>query len=142
MASDVLLKLAVITGKDEYASRAASPLRPLVQMMGRAPGGTGHWLAVLDFYVSMPREIAIIGPSSDPATRALLETVSRRYLPNKVVVGSSNTSIDELRRNGLEFPLLEGRDQLDGKPTAYVCQNYACQLPVTEPDALAQQLEA
>jgi hypothetical protein len=58
------------------------------------------------------------------------------------VVGSSNTSIDELRRNGLEFPLLEGRDQLDGKPTAYVCQNYACQLPVTEPDALAQQLEA
>jgi hypothetical protein len=142
MASDVLLKLAVITGKDEYASRAAAPLRPMVQMMGRAPGGTGHWLAVLDFYVSMPREIAIIGSRDDPATRALLETVFQRYLPNKVVVGGSRASIEHLRKNGLDFPLLEDRDQVGGQPTAFVCQNYACQLPVTEPDALAQQLEA
>jgi hypothetical protein len=141
IASDVLLKLAVITGNDNYASRAASTLRPLVQMMGRAPGGTGHWLAVLDFYVSIPREIAIVGPRDDPATRALLDTVFRRYLPNKVVVGSHDTSVDHLRRNGLEFPLLEGRNLVAGRPTAYVCQNYACQLPVTEPDALAQQLE-
>jgi uncharacterized protein YyaL (SSP411 family) len=110
-------------------------------MMGRAPGGTGHWLAVLDFYVSIPREIAIVGPRDDPATRALLDTVFRRYLPNKVVVGSHDTSVDHLRRNGLEFPLLEGRNLVAGRPTAYVCQNYACQLPVTEPDALAQQLE-
>ncbi|HEU0021710.1 MAG TPA: thioredoxin domain-containing protein [Dehalococcoidia bacterium] len=142
VASEVLLKLAVITGNDDYATRAAAPLRSLVQLMGRAPGGTGHWLAVLDFYVSMPREIAIIGAGDDPATRALLDTVFQRYLPNKVVVGSPDSSFDQFRKKGLEFPLLEGRELTDGQPTAYVCQNYACQLPVTEPEALARQLEA
>jgi uncharacterized protein YyaL (SSP411 family) len=89
----------------------------------------------------MPREIAIIGARNDPATRALLETVFHRYLPNKVVVGGSPESLDQLRRNGLDFPLLEDRGMLDGQPTAYVCQNYACQLPVNQPEALAQQLE-
>jgi len=142
VASEVLLKLAVITGNDDYATRAAAPLRSLVQLMGRAPGGTGHWLAVLDFYVSMPKEIAIVGAGDDPATRALLDTVFQRYLPNKVVVGSPDSSFDQFRKKGLEFPLLEGRELTDGQPTAYVCQNYACQLPVTEPEALARQLEA
>ena len=142
VASEVLLKLAVITGNDDYATRAAAPLRSLVQLMGRAPGGTGHWLAVLDFYVSMPKEIAIVGAGDDPATRSLLDTVFQRYLPNKVVVGSPDSSFDQFRKKGLEFPLLEGRELTDGQPTAYVCQNYACQLPVTEPEALARQLEA
>lgn len=142
VASDVLLKLAVITGNDDYAAKAAAPLRSLIQMMGRAPGGTGHWLAVLDFYVSLPKEIAIVGPKDDPATKALLTTVFQRYLPNKVVVGAESPLPASVKAGeGVISPLLEGRDLVNGKPTAYVCQNYACQLPVTEPDALAQQLE-
>ena len=142
VASDVLLKLSVITGNDDYASKAASPLRSLIQIMGRAPGGTGHWLAVLDFYVSMPKEIAIIGPKDDPATKNLLNTVFQRYLPNKVVVGleSPLPPLEKESEKGIS-PLLEGRDLMDGKPTAYVCQNYACQLPVTEPEDLVRQLE-
>jgi uncharacterized protein YyaL (SSP411 family) len=138
VASDVLLRLAVITGKDEYSAKGAAPLRSLHQLMARAPAGTGHWLAVLDFYVSTPKEIAVIGPREDAATQRLLDTVFQRYLPNKVVVG---TPFDKLRVNGVESPLLEGRDMVDGKPTAYVCQHYVCQLPVTEPEGLAKQLE-
>ncbi|MDA0734597.1 MAG: thioredoxin domain-containing protein [Chloroflexi bacterium] len=142
VASDVLLKLAVITGNDDYAAKAAAPLRSLIQMMCRAPGGTGHWLAVLDFYVSLPKEIAIVGPKDDPATKALLTTVFQRYLPNRVVVGAESPLPASVKAGeGVISPLLEGRDLVNGKPTAYVCQNYACQLPVTEPDALAQQLE-
>jgi len=142
VASDVLLKLAVITGNDDYASKAASPMRSLTQMMGRAPGGTGHWLAVLDFYVSMPKEIAIVGPKDDPATKSLLNTVFQRYLPNKVVVGAESPLYPFVKGDeGGISPLLEGRDLMDGKPTAYVCQNYTCQLPVTEPEDLVKQLE-
>jgi hypothetical protein len=40
------------------------------------------------------------------------------------------------------LPLLAGRGAVDGKPTAYVCRRYVCQLPVTDPDALARQLDA
>ena len=115
------------------------------QLMSRAPGGVGHWLAVLDFYISSPKEVVIIGSREDAATQQLLDTVFQRYLPNKVVVGAESTlaAIDKAGSLSVNsMPLLEGRDMINGKPTAFVCQNYACQLPVTEPAALAEQLEA
>ena len=61
VASDVLLRLALITGNQEYSAKAAKPLRALSDVMGQAPAGTGHWLAALDFYVSAPKEIAVVG---------------------------------------------------------------------------------
>ncbi|MEE3141212.1 MAG: thioredoxin domain-containing protein [Chloroflexota bacterium] len=140
VASDALLKLAVFTGNSDYNSKAAVPLRSLHQAMSQSPGGTGHWLNALDFYVSPPKEIAVIGPRNDPATQALLDTVFSRFLPNKVVMGTENP----LSAGGIEgtpdFPLLEDRIMVGGLPSAYVCENYTCQLPVTDPDALAEQL--
>jgi uncharacterized protein YyaL (SSP411 family) len=141
VASDVLLRLAVFTGQQEYAIKGATPLRSLHELMGRAPGGTGHWLGVLDFYVSVPKEIAIIGPREAPATQRLLDTVFARYLPNKVVVGAPGASPTIPPSPGMRIPLLEQREMIEGKPTAYVCQHYTCQLPVTEPGALAKQLD-
>ncbi len=153
VASDVLLRLAVITGKNEYAVKGARPLRSLHYLMSRAPAGTAHWLAALDFYVSTPKEIVIIGPREEAATQRLLDTVFQRYLPNKVLVGAPGggnpPNPPEIPLNpplqrgdgGILMPLLEGRDMLDGKPTAYVCQHYVCQLPVTDAEALAKQLD-
>ena len=123
-----------ITGTEDYHLKAATPLRALHELMGRAPAGTGHWLAALDFYVSTPKEVVIIGPRNDPATAALLQTVYGGFHPNKVLVGS-----DGAGDHGL--PLLEDRGMVNGQPTAYVCQNYTCQLPVTTPEELAAQLE-
>ena len=136
VASEVLLRLAVFTGNSQYATRGFAPLRSLQDLMGRAPTGTGQWLCALDFYLSVPKEIAIIGPRESPVTLRLLETVFTRYLPNKVVVGSPVDGTE------LNLPLLEGRGMLDGQPTAYVCQNYACQLPVTDAEALEMQLQS
>ena len=136
VASDMLLRLSVITGNEEYATKAIAPLRTLAELMGRAPGGTGRWLAALDFYLSTPKEVAIIGSPSDSSTSDLLRTVNVRYLANRVIVGAESESA--ATQSGL--PLLEGRGMMDGKPTAYVCENYTCQLPVTDPEALASQL--
>ena len=89
--------------------------------------------------MSSPKEIVIIGPRQDQATQQLLHTVYGRYLPNKVVVGAEGqleAPIDESRH----LPLLQDRGLVNNKPAAYVCQNYVCQLPVTEPEDLAQQL--
>ena len=134
VATDMLLKLAVITGNENYRIKAVTPLRTLKDLMSRAPTGTGHWLAALDFYVSSPKEVVIIGPHNDPATEALLKTINGNFHPNKVLVGAEAPGEYEL-------PLLESRGMIDGKPTAYVCQNYTCQVPVTTPEELAIQLE-
>ena len=135
VASDLLLRLALITGNQEYTVKATTPLRALHDLMGKAPAGTGHWLAALDFHISSPKELAVIGPRENLATRQLLDTINGRYLPNKVVVGAEGL-LDE----STQIPLLQDRGMVDGKPAAYVCQNYLCQLPVTEPEDLAQQL--
>ena len=141
VASDVLQRLAVITGNQEYSVKAAKPLRALNHLMGQAPAGTGQWLATLDFYVSTRKEIAIVGPLPDAGTQGLLDTVFARYLPNKVVVGAEPPT-SRLGKGDIDLPLLRDRGMVDGKPTAYVCQNYACRLPVTDSVALAAQLEA
>ena len=137
MAADVLLRLAVVTGDSEHQRRAVTSLRSVRELMSRFPTGAGHWLGALDFYLSTPKEIAIVGDAGDAGTDALLSEVSRRYLPNRVLVGSAGSGTAEARSG---VPLLEDRDRVDGKPTAYVCENYACSLPVTEPAALAAQL--
>ena len=135
VASDLLLRLAVITGNEDYNRKAVPPLRALSEFMTRAPTGTGRWLAALDFYLATPKEVAIFGPREDPATGRLLDAVFSRYLANRVVVGASGQNIEPA------LPLLEGRGMIDGVPTAYVCENYACQLPVTNAEALASQLD-
>ena len=138
VASDLLLRLSVVTGNEDYAAKSVAPLRSLAELMGRAPAGTGRWIAALDFYLSTPKEVAVVGPSDDPATAELLRQVNGRYIANRVLVGADGGTA--AASSGL--PLLEGRGMVDGKPTAYVCENYACQLPVTNAEALAAQLEA
>ena len=133
-AAMALLRLAVFTAEPEYQRYAVSSLRSVREQMVRAPSGFAHWLAALDFYLSTPREIVVIGPRDDPATQALLRVAQTRYLPNRVMAGAEAPP----ERPG--SPLLAGREMLGGRPTAYVCEHYACGQPVTEPEALAAQL--
>ena len=135
MASDVLLRLAVITGDSKFEQRAVTTLRSVRELMTKFPTGAGHWLCALDFYLSVHKEVAVIGDRDDPDTEALVSEVYRHFLPNRVLLGRNDGD------TGLSgVPLLEERDKVDGRPTAYVCQNYVCQLPATDPDTLAFQL--
>ncbi|GBD13272.1 hypothetical protein HRbin24_01296 [bacterium HR24] len=77
----------------------------------------------------------MVGDPSALDTRRLLDVVYSTFLPNKVVVGLPP---DTAAPPG--FPLLEGRTAVGGRATAYVCQNFACREPATEPDVLAAQL--
>ena len=60
-----------------------------------------------------------------------------RYMPNLVAAGA----VAARPESAAGIPLLEGRGAVAGKPTAYVCRNYACELPVTDPSALGRQLD-
>ena len=88
------------------------------------------------FYHVPPKEIAIVGNPKDPATLALIATVYRDYLPNKVVA----LATPHTAANPNAPPLLKNKKLVNNKPTAYVCQDYVCKKPTTEPDELAKQL--
>ena len=136
MAVMGLMRLSVLTGRPEYRNHAAEALRGVRSLLDQAPAAFGNWLSGLDFYLSTPKEIVIVGPQDHPGTGSLLAAVHSRFLPNKVVVQSETGDEDGMS----SLPLMEGRAMIGGQPTAYVCENFACQLPVTEPEALMAQL--
>ena len=136
VAVDVLLKLALLLDRNDYRQRAEAVLENLSGGMEKLPGAFGRLLSALDFHLSRPREVAIIGDPGSPDTKALVDTVYTRYLPNKVVAGRRP---EDEESAGL-VPLLADRPTRDGKATAYVCEGYACQSPTTKPEELAHQL--
>jgi uncharacterized protein len=138
VAIDWLLRLTVITGEERYEKIALEALRPMADLMQRYPSGFGRYLSALDFHLGPVAEVALVWRSGEErALGPLLDTVFGRYQPNRVVVGAAE---GDAAAAGL--PLLADRATVGGRPTAYVCQHYVCQLPVTEPEALARQLDA
>ncbi|MCA1613253.1 MAG: thioredoxin domain-containing protein [Acidobacteria bacterium] len=136
VAAELLLRLAALTGNEGYQRKAVTVLRLLRDSVARHPSAFGRLLAALDFYLSTPKEIAIIGdPGADDFAKLAAE-LWRHYVPNKIVALA--TEADEEAR-GL-VPLLRERGTVGGRATAYVCENYACRLPVNEPSELASQL--
>ena len=95
-------------------------------------------LNALDFALSEPQEVAIIGKIGAEDTRAMLDALNRRYLPNTVVAltepGDSAAA--------LAIPLLQDRPAREGRATAYVCRAFACRAPTTEVDQMLRDLEA
>ena len=128
-AADSLQRLALLFGDSDLERAAISSLRLVRDAMARAPAGFGHALCALDLYVGPSREIALIG---DPASvRELAQVTWSRFLPNAVLAaGTAQSSI----------PLLKDRPAIDGKATAYVCERFVCQRPVTDRDELDAQL--
>jgi len=138
VATEVLLKLALSLDRGDYRQRAEDVLEELAGGMEKVPGAFGRLLCALDFSASEPREVAVVGEQSAPDTRALLEAVYSGYLPNKVVAGRG---LDDAEAGGL-IPLLAQRPAREGKATAYVCVQHACQTPTTDPEELSRQLGA
>lgn len=131
---ELLLRLAVLVDNEQYRREATRILLTLKDALGQQPTAFGRMLTALHTLLHPSQEIAIVGDPNDEATRALLAEVRQRYLPTTVVA---------LKQPEAEtmLPLLAERGLVNGQPAAYVCENYACKLPVTTPDALAQLLD-
>ncbi|HEV7129391.1 MAG TPA: thioredoxin domain-containing protein [Ktedonobacterales bacterium] len=136
LAVECLLRLAAYTGESRYRERAARVLLALAPAAAEQPSAFGHLLCALDDLIGPLREIAIVGPATDARTRALVAVVNRHHLPRAVLA----LAAPEDRAAREAIPLLADRPLVNGLPTAYVCEHFACKLPTTEPGALAAQL--
>jgi uncharacterized protein len=137
VAATALLKLGLLTQEQEYSHHSATILRALRPAMSRYPSAFGYMLSALDFYLSEPKEIAIVGKLDSHEVRSFTEEVYSRYLPNKVVAACEPA--DEQAAS--QIKLLVGRSAIEGKATAYVCRNYTCLEPATMVEELAARLE-
>ncbi len=94
-----------------------------------------HW--ALHWMLSKPKQVVIVGESGEPATESLLKIVRQGYYPNIITVFVPKADQALIAET---IPLAVAREAINGKATAYVCQNMTCQLPVHSPDALKEQL--
>jgi len=117
-----LLRLARLTGEARYEDAALGTLKLLHTVAPQHPVAFGHLLQALDFWHAPVREVALVGAGLEP-----LEAVVREaFRPHLVLAGGAPDGV----------PLLAGREPVDGRAAAYVCERFACRRPVTEPDEL------
>ena len=133
-ACKVLLKLAVYLDDDQMRNIARLSMESAMPLITKAPIAAGEWLNCIEFHIDGSKEIVINGDFNDHGTKHLLSEVYRSFVPNKVILGINEEAAYD------NFPLAASKNMLDGKPTAYVCKNYTCSLPVNEPTDLFKQL--
>jgi uncharacterized protein YyaL (SSP411 family) len=141
-----LLRLARLAGSVDYERQALSVLASHGPLAVRHPGACGHLLLALDFYLASDvREVAILGTAADGGLFALVRAA---YRPHLVLAGAREPAGGAgVPGTGPGVPpvplvpLLEHRGLLDGAPTAYVCERFACQAPVTGADALVALID-
>ncbi len=131
-AAHALLRLSRFTGSEHWSHSPLQLLKNLAPLMTEHPSAFGNLLGALDLALSDGLEICIVGDPAEEATACLLHEVFRRYLPNKVVVCGKDPKLH----------LLEGRTQISGRPTAYVCRNQTCEGPVWSASDLARLLDS
>ena len=135
LAAHVLLRLGVLLDSRTHLEKAFRSLEAAWGLMEKVPAAHPGMLSALDYYLSPTHEIAVAGDPSDANTLALVEKVWAHYLPNRVLA-----LVHPDRPAERTIPLTEGKRTVDGKPAVYLCENYQCSEPITDPDLLARTL--
>ncbi|MEU6574481.1 thioredoxin domain-containing protein [Streptomyces sp. NPDC046805] len=132
-AANALLSYAAHTGAEAHRTAAERALGVVKALGPRVPRFIGWGLAAAEALLDGPREVAVVGPDlGDEKTKDLHRTALLGTAPGAVVAaGTEGTD---------EFPLLADRPLVDGDPTAYVCRNFTCDAPTTDPERLRTAL--
>ena len=131
VAADVLLKLSKFFADEKYERFAATVLRLVATQISRYPQGFGRALSALEFHLNPAKEIVIVGDVGNDLARA----AGQSYVPKAILVRSNDPEAESET-----LPLLKDRGQVDGKATAYVCENFVCQRPVTTVEEFLKQI--
>jgi len=134
-----LLRLARLTAQPELEDKAAHLSRAFSSAISQSPGAHTQWMVALDFARGPSYEVVIVGDPQAEDTKAMLRTLREAFVPNKAVI---------LRPPGTETPDItrlaefsKDLSSLNNKATAYVCRNFRCELPATEPQQMLRLLE-
>ncbi|MEO0563563.1 MAG: thioredoxin domain-containing protein, partial [Chloroflexota bacterium] len=135
MIATQLIRLGAYTGDHRYDEVARNVLRLLVNAMSEYPQAFAQALCALHFMVDGVAEVAIVGEPHMPETKGLLDVVRKPYRPG-VIVALTSADVE----GETTIPLLNYRTMRDGQPTVYVCENFACQMPVTSAEDVERLL--
>ncbi|MDH7478888.1 MAG: thioredoxin domain-containing protein, partial [Syntrophomonadaceae bacterium] len=130
-----LLRLAHLTGEQRFADWGWRQLNHFARVVNQFPIGYSFFLTALQFVWGTPKEIVVVGEKPEQNTQTFLNLLQETFLPEAVLHYSPSPPSEKLKKI---VPYIEHYQALDGQPTVYVCENYACHQPVTSPEQLRQ----
>ena len=140
VAALALMRLSWFLDRPEWRERARAIVAAAGPFLERAPHAVPQMLQALDFLLAEPVQVVIAGSPGAPETARLLETVRGRFMPHRVVLAADGGQGQAWLARRL--PFLEAVEPAPGsRATAQVCRHYACDLPVSSPEALAAALD-
>ena len=129
-----LLRLWQFTGHEKYKDIATKTLQAFGGTLKESPRAMPYMLAALDFSLTAPRQVVIVGKDGAPDTNALLKVLHNHYSPVKVVMLGGQTGLSKASS------YMRDMRPLDGKATVYLCENHVCKKPTNDPKVFEKQL--
>ena len=121
------------------AERAKKTIDAFAATLSNFPSAMPQMLVALDYSLSKPRQIVIAGKKDAPETKALIKEVHRHFLPNTILLLADGSEGQKFL--GDKNEAIRAMSVVNGKPAAYVCENFTCKAPVTDPKALGELLK-
>ncbi len=134
-----LLRLSQVRDDPQLTERARKTIDAFAATLSHFPSAMPQMLVALDYSLSKPRQIVIAGKKDAPETKALLKEVHRHFLPKTVLLLADGS--DGQKYLGEKNEAIRAMSTVEGKSTAYVCENFTCKAPVTSAKELAKLLE-
>ena len=133
-----LLRLAQFRDDKQMEEQGKKTISAFSATLARFPSAMPQMLVALDFSLNKPRQIVVAGKPDAPETKALLAQVHRLFLPNKILLLADGA--EGQKYLGEKNAAIRAMSMVDGKSAAYVCENFTCKAPVTDPAELRKLL--
>ena len=134
-----LLRLAEFTDRAGFRESAERTLAAFAPRLTAAPVGLPQMLAACEFRLGEPRQIVIAGDKDAADTLALTRTLYSHFVPPRIVLLVDSTETRQAL--AARIPAIAAMQKTAGRAAVYVCRNYTCQLPVSEPAQFVELIQ-
>ena len=134
VAASALARLSFHSDREDFRTAATNAIRAYGQQIGQVPRGFPKSLMVVDLLLRGPMELAVVGIPGDKGYDQLRSAVNGCFVPYRILAYRQELESESIH------PLLAGKTPIQGKAALYICKNFACQAPITDPQAVPSAL--
>ena len=135
VAASALARLSFHFNREDFREAATKAIRAYGHQISQIPRGYAKSLMVVDLLLNGPIELALVGQTGESTYEQLRTEVNQHFIPNRIIAYQQD------RETETTHPLLTGKSQVEGKAALYLCRNFACEKPITDPKAVAIALQ-
>lgn len=134
-----LIRLAQMTGDTILKKQTDAAMNSFNALLQQAPHAMPQMMAAMEFFLGVPNQIVIAGNKSSLRTTEFIDEIARHFLPNKILLSADGSTGQEFLSERL--PFIASIVPNDSLTSAYICENYVCELPVNNIEQLAMLLK-